>query len=109
MTRGPLENIVFRLSRLRVYHTRYLVTVGLIIALGIALAGLLLASLLSSVWAPPSFLRVALLGFSLLVLTTALAYFVIRPLFYRSSLEKLALRVEEHFPLLSDRLISALH
>lgn len=72
------------------------------------MAGLLLASLVSSVWALPAFLRVALLGLFSLLLSATVAYFVLRPLLYRPSLEKLALKVEERFPQLSDRLISAL-
>jgi hypothetical protein len=53
-------------------------------------------------------LRVGLLGVFFLALSTGLAYSVIRPLLYRPTLVNLALRVEERFPLLSDRLISAL-
>lgn len=108
MTRGPLESIVSRLTSLRSYYTRYQVITGLLLTFGIIIAGLLFASLLSSVWALPSFMRLGLLGLFPLVLTTCLAYFVIRPLLYRPSLEKLALKVEEHYPQLSDRLISAL-
>ena len=98
MTRGPLQSIVSRLTSLRGYHTRFQVTLGLLLILGVVMAGLLLASLVSSVWALPAFLRVALVGLFSLLLSATLAYFVLRPLLYRPSLEKLALRVEEHFP-----------
>jgi hypothetical protein len=108
MTDGALQRLVSRLASLRGYHTRFQVTLGLLLTLGVVMAGLLLASLVSSVWALPAFLRVALVGLFSLLLSATVAYFVLRPLFYRPSLEKLALKVEEHFPQLSDRLISAL-
>ena len=108
MTRGPLQSIISRLTSLRGYHTRFKVFLGLLLSLGLVLAGLFLASLLASVWVVPASVRVTLLGIFALIFSVSLAYFVIRPLLYRSSLENLALRVEERFPLLSDRLISAL-
>ena len=108
MSNGALQRLISRLTSLRGYHTRYQVTLGLLLILGVVMAGLLLASLVSSVWALPAFLRVALLGLFSLLLSATVAYFVLRPLLYRLSLEKLALKVEERFPLLSDRLISAL-
>ncbi|OGC78488.1 MAG: hypothetical protein A2Z27_02760 [candidate division Zixibacteria bacterium RBG_16_50_21] len=108
MTGGALQRLISRLTDLRAYHTRFQVILGFLFTAGIAIAGLLFASLISSIWTLPAFLRVGLLGIFLLALSAALAYFAIRPLLYRSSLENLALRVEEHFPQLSDRLISAL-
>ena len=103
MTDGALQRLISRLTALRSYHTRYQVILGLLLSLGVVLAGLLLAGLLSSVWVVPASVRVTLLGIFGLILSVSLAYFVFRPLFYRPSLEQLALRVEERFPLLSDR------
>ncbi len=108
MPDGALQRLLSRLSSLRSYHTRYQVILGLLLCSGLVLSGLLLASLLSSVWVVPAEVRVASLGIFGLILSVSLAYFVFRPLIYRPSFEQLALRVEERFPQLSDRLISAL-
>src|SRR3989304_2642637 len=108
MPDGALQRLISRLSSLRSYHTRYQVILGFLLSLGLVLAGLFLASLLASIWVVPASVRVTLLGIFALIFSVSLACFVLRPLFYRSSLENLALRVEERFPLLSDRLISAL-
>jgi hypothetical protein len=73
-------------------------------ALGLAFLGVWLNSL----WVFPVAARVAYLGMSALILVIIFSHLCVRPLVHRPSLEDLALKVEDRFPQLANRLIGAL-
>jgi len=74
------------------------------LALGFAFLGLWLNSL----FVFPVEARIGYLGMASLVLVSAISYFCLRPIFYKSNLENLALRLEQKFSELNNRLIAAL-
>ncbi|MCJ7458858.1 MAG: hypothetical protein MUP17_07690 [candidate division Zixibacteria bacterium] len=103
-------NLITRLNSLRSYHTQTRMFYGSLIILSVIFAYLLLSFILSylSGFILPVFIRVALLGIFLLALSIALSYYLLRPLFYKPTLEDLAVRIEGKFPQLNNRLIGAL-
>jgi hypothetical protein len=73
-------------------------------ALGLAFLGVWLNSL----FVFPVAVRVGYLGMSALILVTIFSHLCVRPLVHKPSLEDLALKVEDRFPQLANRLIAAL-
>jgi hypothetical protein len=103
-------NLITRLNSLRSYHTRTCLYYGTLIVLSVILIYLSFSFILSylSGFILPVYVRVALLGIFFLALSIAFSYYLLRPLFYKSALEDLAVRIEDQFPELKDRLIGAL-
>ena len=102
------QSLISRLTDLRKYHTRYQITLGIILVLAILSASLLFAFLFNTIATLSVPIRVFLLGLFLLALSGSVFFFILRPLLLKPTLEKLALKVEERYPHLQDRLISAL-
>ncbi len=103
-------NLITRLNSLRSYYTRTRLFYGFLIILSVIFVYLLFSFILSylSGFILPVFVRVALLGISLLALSIAFSYYFLRPIFYKPTLEDLAVKIETQFPELKDRLIGAL-
>ena len=103
-------NLIIRLNSLRAYYTRTRLFYGLFIIISVILAYLILSFILSTLsgFILPVFIRVSFSGIFLLALSVAFSYFFLRPIFYKPSLEELAVKIEGKFPELNNRLIGAL-
>ncbi len=103
-------NLITRLNSLRGYYTRTRLFYGIFILVSVILVYLILSFILSTLsgFILPVFVRVTLSGIFFLVLSVTFSYFFLRPLFYKPSLEELALKIEEKYPQLNNRLIGAL-
>ena len=102
------RSLLSRLTDLRKYHTRYQLFLGIILVLAILSASGLFAFFFNTLATLSVPIRVFLSGLFLLTISGSIFFFIIRPLLLQPSLEKLALKVEEKYPHLQDRLISAL-
>jgi hypothetical protein len=102
------RTLVDRLKALRSAYARNRAAWGILITLSLALGFAFLGLWLNSIVVFPVEARVGYLGLVALVLVIAFSYFFLRPILYKPSLEKLALRSEERFPELDNRLIAAL-
>ncbi len=96
------------LKNLKNYYTKNQVFFGVLKVLGVALGGFLAIFLLGLVFGHPVYFRVALLGILALALSVSFSFWVLRPVFYKPSLESIALKLEEEYPQLQDRLIATL-
>ncbi|MCJ7498613.1 MAG: hypothetical protein MUO78_10860, partial [candidate division Zixibacteria bacterium] len=103
-------NLITRLNSLRGYYTRTRLFYGVFIIISVILAYLILSFILSTLsgFILPVFIRVSLSGIFLLALSVAFSYFFLRPIFYKPSLEELAVKIEGKYPQLNNRLIGAL-
>ncbi len=108
MPNSLYQSLISRLTDLRKYHTRYQLFLGIILILAILCASLLFAFLFNTLATLSVPVRVFLSGLFLLTLSGSIFFFILRPLLLKPTLEKLALKVEEKYPHLQDRLISAL-
>jgi len=102
------RTLIDRLKALRSVYARNKAGWGILITLSLALGFAFLGLWLNSIFVFPVEARVGYLGLASLVLVIAISYFFLRPIFYKPSLESLALRLEEKFPELNNRLIAAL-
>jgi hypothetical protein len=102
------QMLLDRLEILRRVYTRNRLFYGTLLFLCFALGIAFLGLWANSVFLFPVIARVAYLGGAALVLVVLFSYFCIRPVIYKSSLEELALKVEDKFPDLQNRLIAAL-
>ena len=108
MPNSLYQSLISRLTDLRKYHTRYQLILGIILLLAILSSSLLFAFVFNTLATLSVPVRVFLLGLFLLTLSGSIFFFILRPLILKPTLEKLALKVEERYPHLQDRLISAL-
>jgi hypothetical protein len=97
-----------RLKVLRSVYAKNKATWGILITFSLALGFGFLGLWLNSIFVFPVEVRVGYIGVASLVLVIAISYFFLRPILYEPSLESLALRLEEKFPELNNRLIAAL-
>ena len=97
-----------RLKALRSVYAKNQATWGILITFSLALGFAFLGLWLNSIFVFSVEVRVGYIGVASLVLVTIISYFCLRPIFYKPSLESLALRLEEKFPELKARLIAAL-
>ena len=102
------RTLIDRLKVLRSVYARNKATWGILITVSLALGFAFLGLWLNSIFVFPVEARVGYLGLASLVLVIAFSYFFLRPILYKPSLESLALRLEEKFPELNNRLIAAL-
>jgi hypothetical protein len=102
------SSLLERLKHLRRSYVRHRSFRGLLIFLSFALALGLLGLWMNSALVFPVIVRASYLGLSALLLVVLFSYFCLRPIVHKLSLEKTALRVEERFPELANRLIAAL-
>ncbi len=100
--------LIDRLKVLRSVYAKNRAAWGILITLSLALGFAFLGLWLNSIFVFPVEARVGYLGLASLVLVIAVSYFCLRPILYKPSLESLALRLEEKFPELNNRLIAAL-
>ncbi len=101
-------NLLNRLLVLRRFYVRNKAFQGILIFLSFAIGITLLGLWLNSLYVFPVIIRVAYLGAGALLLVLLLSYFCLRPIFNRPKIEDIALKVEENFPELNNRLIAAL-
>jgi hypothetical protein len=102
------STLLDRLKLLRRSYVRHKSLQGILIFISLALGLGFLGLWMNSVFVFPVAVRVSYLGFSTLLLVVLFSYLCLRPLVHQPNLEDLALRVEERFPELEDRLIAAL-
>jgi hypothetical protein len=103
-----LNSLTARLRSLRSSFVQHKAFQGALIFLSFALALTLLGLWLSSLVVFPVVVRVVYLGLSALLLVILFSLLCLRPIIHRPYLEKLALKLEERFPQLANRLIGAL-
>jgi hypothetical protein len=103
-----LNSLTARLRSLRSSYVRHKAFQGTFIFISLALTLLLLGLWLNSLIVFPVVVRVIYLGLSVLLLVMLFSLLCLRPLIHRPHLEKLALKLEEKFPQLANRLIGAL-
>lgn len=108
MPNSLYQSLISRLTDLRKYHTRYQLFLGIILVLAILSASLLFGFFFNTIATLSVPVRVFLSGLFLLTISGSIFFFIIRPILLQPSLEKLALKVEEKYPHLQDRLISTL-
>ncbi len=97
-----------RLKDLRSSYVMNKAIQGILLFLSFAIGVSLLGLWLNSVYVFPVAFRVAYLGLGALLLVVVLSYFGLRPVFNKPTIEAMALKVEEKFPELNNRLIAAL-
>jgi hypothetical protein len=102
------QTLLNRLGFLKSAYTRNRIFYGILLFLCFALVIAFLGLWANSIFLFPVVARVAYLGSAALLLVVLFSYFCIRPMVYKSSLEELALKVEDRFPELQNRLIAAL-
>jgi hypothetical protein len=102
------STLINRLKALRSVYTKNRTLWGILITLSLALGFTLFALWLNSVFVFPVEARVGYMGLSSLVLVISISYFCLRPILYKPNLETVALKLEEKFPELNNRLIAAL-
>ena len=100
--------LVDRLKWLRSSYVKHKSLRGMLILFSVALGLAFLGLWLNSLFVFPVAARVAYLGISGLIVVTLFSHLCVRPVVHKISLEDLALKVEERFPELADRLIGAL-
>ncbi len=108
MIRPSYSNLITRLSAFRSYHTRNQLLYGVFLVLSGVLTLAILGFLMGSIFVLPPVVRIIYLGFFFLALSVGLSWFCIRVLVYRLSFESLAVRIEQKYPLLKNRLIASL-
>lgn len=103
-------NLISRLNSLRAYYTKTRLFYGLLFTISVISSYLLFSFILSTLsgFILPVFVRVGLLGIFLLTLSIAFSYFFLRPLFFKPTLEDLAIKIEDKFPQLKNHLIASL-
>jgi hypothetical protein len=97
-----------RLKALRSVYTKNKTLWGILITLSFALGFAFLGFWLNSIFVFPVEARVGYIGLAFLVLVISISYFCLRPILYKPNLETVALKLEEKFPELNNRLIAAL-
>ena len=100
--------LVNRLKLLRRSYIKNKTIQGILILLSFALGLGFVGLWLNSVFVFPVAARIVYLGMAGLLLVISFSYFCLRPIFHPPSLEDVALKVEEKFPELENRLIAAL-
>ncbi|MFH1336346.1 MAG: hypothetical protein ABII96_07485, partial [Candidatus Zixiibacteriota bacterium] len=101
-------SLVDRLQDLRSSYIKNKAIQGVLLFLSFAIGISLLGFWLNSVYVLPVVVRVAYLGLGMLLLVVVLSYFCLRPIFNKLAIEDIALKVEDKFPELNNRLIAAL-
>jgi hypothetical protein len=102
------QTLVDRLNSLRNAYARNRVLRGALLLVSLALGLAFLGLWMNSVLVLPAPARVLYLGLAALILVIVFSYFCIRPVLHKPGLEDLALKVEDRFPGLHNRLIAAL-
>ncbi|MGB2805334.1 MAG: DUF4175 family protein [Candidatus Zixiibacteriota bacterium] len=102
------SSLLERLKLLRRSYVRHKSLQGILIFISLALGLGFLGLWMNSVYLFPVVVRVSYLGSSTLLLVILFSYLCLRPMIHKPNLEDLALRVEERFPELANRLIAAL-
>ena len=97
-----------RLKALGSIYTKNKASWGILSTLSLALGFAFLGLWLNSIFVFPVEARVGYIGSASLVLIIFVSYFCLRPIIHKPNLESLALRMEEKFPELNNRLIAAL-
>ncbi len=100
--------LVNRLKLLRRSYIKNKTIQGILILLSFALGLGFLGLWANSIFVFPVAARIVYLGMAGLLLVISFSYFCLRPIFHPPSLEDVALKVEEKFPELENRLIAAL-
>ncbi|MCK4223668.1 MAG: hypothetical protein KAX39_00715 [candidate division Zixibacteria bacterium] len=100
--------LVNRLKLLRRSYIKNRTIQGILILLSFALGSGFLGLWANSIFVFPVAARIVYLGMAGLLLVISFSYFCLRPIFHPPSLEDVALKVEEKFPELENRLIAAL-
>jgi len=101
-------SLLDRLKDLRNSYAKNKAIQGILLFLSLAIGISLLGFWLNSVYVFPVVVRVAYLGLGMLLLVVVLSYFCLRPIFNKPAIEDIALKVEDKFPELNNRLIAAL-
>jgi hypothetical protein len=101
-------NLLARLKNLRSSYVKNKAILGILLFLSCAIGISLLGFWLNSVYVFPVVIRVAYLGLGALLLVVVLSYFCLRPIFNKPTVEIIALKVEDKFPELNNRLIAAI-
>ncbi|UCB52778.1 MAG: hypothetical protein JSV10_01425 [Candidatus Zixiibacteriota bacterium] len=102
------SSLVERLKILRRSYATHKSVQGLLIFLSFVLGLGFLGLWMNSVYVFPVEGRIGYLGLSTLSLVVLFSYLCLRPIVHKPRLQDLALKVEERFPELQDRLIAAL-
>jgi hypothetical protein len=97
-----------RLKALGSIYTKNKAAWGILVTLSLALGFAFLGLWLNSIFVFPVEARVGYMGIASLILVIFISYLCLRPILYKPSLESLALKLEEKFPELNNRLIAAL-
>ena len=97
-----------RLKALGSIYTKNKATWGILTTLSLALGFAFLGLWLNSIFVFPVEARISYIGVASLILVIFISYLCLRPILYKPSLESLALKLEEKFPELNNRLIAAL-
>jgi hypothetical protein len=108
MSQPGYSNLISRLSYLRNYYTTNQLLYGIFLVIAFILVSGLLGFLMGALFTLPTVLRIIYLGLFFLLLSLGLAWFCIRVLVYKPSFESLALKIEEKYPQLENRLIGSL-
>jgi hypothetical protein len=101
-------NLSDRLKDLRNSYVRNKALQGILLFLCFAIGMSLLGFWLNAIYVFPVTVRIAYLGLGMLLLVVVISYFCLRPVFNKPSIEAIALKVENQFPELNNRLIAAL-
>ncbi|KPL00249.1 MAG: hypothetical protein AMJ90_08630 [candidate division Zixibacteria bacterium SM23_73_2] len=102
------HNTIKRLKDLRNSYIQTKLVFGILLLLSSVFALWIFAFILNSIFVLPTFIRLIYLGFFFLVISVLISYFFLRILIFKPPLESLAIKVEEEFPQLKNRLISSL-
>jgi hypothetical protein len=103
-----LNSLTGRLRSLRSSYVQHKAFQGALIFLSFALALTLVGLWLNSLVVFPVVVRVVYLGLSALLLVILFSLLCLRPIIHQPHLEQLALKLEDRFPQLANRLIGAL-
>ncbi len=102
------QTLVQRLSTLRRAHAKNRALHGIVLFLSLGMGMALFGLWLNSIFIFPVIARLLYLGTAALILVVIFSYFCLRPIWHPPDLEHLALKVEDKFPILQNRLIAAL-
>jgi hypothetical protein len=100
--------LINRLKALGSIYTKNKASWGILSTLSLALGFAFLGLWLNSIFVFPVEARISYIGVASLILVIFISYLCLRPILYKPSLESLALKLEEKFPELNNRLIAAL-
>jgi hypothetical protein len=108
MIQSSYSNLISRLTALRSHYAKNQLLYGILLILaGVLILGLM-GFLMGSLFTLPTVIRIIYLAVFFLVLSIGFSWFCLRVLIYKPSLESLALKIEENYPQLKNRLIGSL-